>query len=247
MMFSFLPRAVGRKGPGRVRSPRFEPMEARHLCTADLPVEAGPPPVEPPVEIAPVRSPGGEAADPATILPEARGDTVPAGAEAESQPIGVSQVDPGGLRILGVRRFGLHARPTRLSVAFSRPLDQARAENRRNYLLIASGPDLQLGTRDDQVLPFRTARYDAGSQTVRLGLGRAVPLTGREYVLAVNGTPPTGLTDTTGQFLDGGTGSGTDAFALVDARNFVPPPALTRALATPSGLHRTPPVGAARN
>ncbi len=115
--------------------------------------------------------------------------------------------------VIEVLRRGSRLRPARLVLTFDRPMGTARAEDRANYRLLAPGPDGRLGTRDDRPMPIASATYDAALRTVTLAPRRRS--LHQSFRLTVKGTPPGGLTDTSGVFLDGaGAGlAGTDFVA----------------------------------
>ncbi|QDV38203.1 choice-of-anchor Q domain-containing protein [Tautonia plasticadhaerens] len=96
--------------------------------------------------------------------------------------------------VLGLRRLGYHARPTRLVLAFSTAMDPARAEDLANYRLVLDGPD--------RLLRITSASYDEATRTVTLSPSRRLPLP-FTYRLTVVGTPPGGLTSSSGVPLDG--------------------------------------------
>jgi hypothetical protein len=89
-----------------------------------------------------------------------------------------------------------------IDLTFSEPLDPARASNPDNYRVVSLGPDGRLGTRDDRVLALRSVVYVPGSLTVRLILARPIRR-GTFLQIFVNGSPPSGLTDVAGNYLDG--------------------------------------------
>jgi hypothetical protein len=127
-------------------------------------------------------------------------------------------------RVVNLQRLGVHMRPTEIVVTFSEPMDASSAEAMVNYRLVSAGPDHRFGTRDDRAIHIRSVRYDATLHTVTLRPIRRLPLR-RTFQLTINGTPPTGLKDTAGVFLDGaGTGHpGTDYVARINAKLLVPP------------------------
>jgi hypothetical protein len=95
--------------------------------------------------------------------------------------------------VLGVRRFGVHREPTSLAVVFSQPMDAVRAGDLNAYRLTTAG---------NRVVPIASVSYDPVSFTTTLRLSRLLPLRGA-FRLTVRGTPPNGLTDAQGLFLDG--------------------------------------------
>ncbi|QDV35062.1 choice-of-anchor Q domain-containing protein [Tautonia plasticadhaerens] len=130
--------------------------------------------------------------------------TLPEDADVMSGPVTIDWSGPP--TVVGVRRLGFHARPTRLVVAFDAAMDPTRAEDPANYRLVAAGPDRRLGTADDRPLAVDAATYDEALRAVTLSPRRRLPLHGT-YRLTVVGTPPGGLTSASGLPLDGaGTG-----------------------------------------
>jgi len=111
--------------------------------------------------------------------------------------------------VVSLRSFAALGHPRRIVLSFSEPMDAAWADSRANYRLVAAGRDHRLGTRHDRVIRIRRARYDEATRTVvlwpRLRLSRH-----QTYLLTVVGTPPLGLTDTAGVFLDGADRPGSD-------------------------------------
>ena len=100
-------------------------------------------------------------------------------------------------------RFGYHAQPTTLVASFSQTLDASAASNVGNYVLTSAGADGRFGTRDDKNIKLASAIYNAGANTVTLGLvQKNIPLR-QLYRLAITGTPTSGLQNTGGVFLGG--------------------------------------------
>ena len=100
-------------------------------------------------------------------------------------------------------RYGYHAQPTTLVASFSQTLDASAASNVGNYLLTSAGVDGRFGTRDDKNIRLASAIYNAGANTVTLGLvQKNIPLR-QLYRLAITGTPTAGLQNTGGTFLGG--------------------------------------------
>ncbi len=127
--------------------------------------------------------------------------------------------------VTGLRRFGVHARPTSLVLSFSKPLDAARAQNLANYRLAWLPPNHRFANRSVRPIPLRSVRYDAPSQSVTLSPARRLSLW-PTYQLTVNGTPSEGLTDASGVYLDGaGTGQpGSDYVTTFNRDALVLPP-----------------------
>jgi uncharacterized repeat protein (TIGR01451 family) len=100
--------------------------------------------------------------------------------------------------VVALVRFGFHEQPTLLVLAFSEPLDPARAQDLGNYRLIV----IAHGGRLHHPVQLSSAVYDAATHTVTLHPTRLLPLRFK-YMLTVNGTTPTGVTGTSGLLLDG--------------------------------------------
>ncbi len=137
--------------------------------------------------------------------------------------IGAFQVQPP-LAVVGLKRYGVHDRPTTLVLTFNLPLDVARAESPANYRLVAAGPDHRVGAGNAGVIAMRSVAYDPASQTVSLRPSRRLPLR-RTYFLTVIGTPPGGLTTTVGAYLAGAADGrpGTDYVASITRSSLVWP------------------------
>jgi uncharacterized repeat protein (TIGR01451 family) len=118
-----------------------------------------------------------------------------------------------------VQRFGFHERPTILVLTFDEPLDPVRAQNLGNYQIVA------LGCNPHRIR-IKEAVYDAVTRTVTLKPVQLLNLHHR-FRLTVIGTAPSGLTDISGNLLDGRkTGSpGSNFVTIVTARNLVLTPA----------------------
>jgi hypothetical protein len=91
---------------------------------------------------------------------------------------------------------------TLLVLTFSEPMNANRADNLGNYRVDWTGPTHRRGATRERAIPIRFARYNAASQTVTLRPTQRLPLSGTG-LLTVVGTPPDGLTNTSGIFLDG--------------------------------------------
>jgi uncharacterized repeat protein (TIGR01451 family) len=119
-----------------------------------------------------------------------------------------------GPRIVAVRRFGIHAMPTTVVIAFDRPLG-ASALNVENYRITDHG-----GAR----VAARSAVYDAAAHTVTLHMSRRISIH-RTYKLVIRGTSPDGLSDAASRLIDGqGTGRpGSDYATTLTWRNLILP------------------------
>jgi hypothetical protein len=91
---------------------------------------------------------------------------------------------------------------TELILTFAGTLDPTRASKVSEYRLIAPGRDGRFGTRDDVVIPIRSASVDAAHDELVVVLSRRISKTQR-YRFTVNGSAPSGLTDTLGRLIDG--------------------------------------------
>ena len=122
--------------------------------------------------------------------------------------------------VVSLKRFGYHDHPTVLVLTFSEPMDAAQADNLANYRLVVAVPDHRPGVEDGRAIRVRRALYDAANQTVTLWPIRRLPLR-RTFLLTVKGTPPGGLTNASGTFLDGaGTGqTGSDFMGIVNRKS----------------------------
>ncbi len=105
--------------------------------------------------------------------------------------------------VVDLRRFGYHHRPTSLVLTFSGPLDPATAGNPANYQLSTAGRDRQFGTPDDQLVPLSSAIYDPATRTVTLTPQQRFLYLFQTYLLQVNSTTPGGVTDLSGNLIDG--------------------------------------------
>ena len=102
-------------------------------------------------------------------------------------------VSTDGPRVTSVLRYGFHWQPTYLLVNFNGPLDPTSAQNPSNYQIL--GPS---GHRITVV----SAIYDSATHTVTLVPAERLNIH-RRYRLTVNGTAPFGLTNPSGELLDG--------------------------------------------
>jgi hypothetical protein len=122
--------------------------------------------------------------------------------------------------VVSLKRFGFHDQPTLLVLTFSEPMDATRADNRGNYRLVWASPAQRQGAKHDRPIPIRYAQYNAANQTVTIRPIQRLPLR-RTFLLTVVGTPPGGLTCTSGIFLLGaGTGQpGSDYTGIVNRKS----------------------------
>jgi hypothetical protein len=103
-------------------------------------------------------------------------------------------------------------------------MDAASVENLANYRLVAAGPDHRFGTQDDRAIRIKSVHYDAAAYTATIRPRHRLPLR-RTFQLTILGSPPTGLKDTAGEFLDGaGTGQeGSNYVMIINDKLLVPP------------------------
>jgi uncharacterized repeat protein (TIGR01451 family) len=104
--------------------------------------------------------------------------------------------------ILAQRLTATRSGITGIVLTFSEALDADLAEAPGNYGLRSAGRDGVVGTADDSTVALSAIRYDAGRRTVTLTPQRPLKL-GVFYRITVNGTGAPGLTDTSGNVLDG--------------------------------------------
>ena len=120
-----------------------------------------------------------------------------------------------GPRVTSVVRYGFHAQPTYLLLNFNGPLDRTSAQNRLNYQI--------LGSRGHRIRVV-AAIYDSATQTVTLVPAKRLKIH-RRYRLTVNGKTPLGLTNPSGELLDGaGHGlAGSNYVTLITRKNVAGP------------------------
>ncbi|CAN5754594.1 hypothetical protein BH23PLA1_BH23PLA1_19060 [soil metagenome] len=154
-------------------------------------------------------------------------------------PASPEQVVP---RAIGVRRLGFHAQPTRLVLAFNRPLEPTRAENLNNYRLFQVALEQTVGRPEGFRVPLRSARYDPLANTVTLTTAQPLPLRPVRFQLVVDGTSPGGLRGVDGLPIDGdGDGQpGGDFVAPFGGEILVLPPRIARIINGPDGRRRLP-------
>jgi uncharacterized delta-60 repeat protein len=126
-----------------------------------------------------------------------------------------------GPHVVSVARYGVHAHPTNLVITFDAALNPTTAQNLANYTILdPRGSRVSLGS----------AVYNPATFTVTIHPSHQLNLHWT-YTLIVNGTSPTGVTDTSGRLLDGTrTGiPGSNYKTSVDASLLVVTPATPRA------------------
>jgi uncharacterized repeat protein (TIGR01451 family) len=123
--------------------------------------------------------------------------------------------------VTGVHRLGIHARPTTLVLSFNEPLDPPTAQNAGNYQIVSMG---RTGFRSgpDPLIRVKQALYNASTETVTLVPVERLNLHDL-FRLTVIGTGPGGVTDASGNLLDGdGSGDpGTNYITIVSASNLL--------------------------
>ena len=121
---------------------------------------------------------------------------------------------PGdGPTVVRLARFGFHSLPTTLVLTFDKALDSASAQNPLNYTLTnARGRSFRIAS----------VTYNPSALTVTISPATRLNVH-QSYHLTVIGTPPAGVTDTSGNLLDGDlTGEpGSDYLATVSASDLV--------------------------
>jgi streptogramin lyase len=123
---------------------------------------------------------------------------------------------PGdGPVVVSLVRLGFHAEPTTLVLTFDKALDPVRAQEVSNYRIVKlPGPSIRVAS----------VRYDPSDFTVTLSPAKRLSLH-HPYRLTVVGTAPSGLTDTSGNLLDGAyTGHpGSNFVAIVNGKRLARP------------------------
>ena len=126
-----------------------------------------------------------------------------------------------GPTVVSIVRFGFHMEPTSLVLTFSAAMNPTPAQNVSNY---------QLENSQGATIPISSAVYDASTDTVTLSPSQLLSLH-QSYMLTVTGTPPSGLTSSTGVYLDGADngGAGTNYVTTITGNNLAgPAPELLR-------------------
>jgi virginiamycin B lyase len=130
----------------------------------------------------------------------------------------ITTIAPAGVpgpTVTGVQRFGFHERPTTLVLTFDKSLDPGRAQDIRNYQIVALK-----GER--RTIRIKRAVYDSAKRTVTLSPVHRLNLHNR-FRLTVVGTGRSGLTDLSGNPLDGQTNGdpGNNFVTIVTAKDLV--------------------------
>lgn len=117
--------------------------------------------------------------------------------------------------VTGITRSGVHDQPTRVTLAFSTPLEEASAQDLQNYVIVVSNSRGRVHSRP---LRFRHAVYDVVSNTVTLTTRHRLPIHGY-YRVTVRGA----LTGANGAPLNGSGQPGSDYRALLHKYGTVTP------------------------
>ncbi len=105
---------------------------------------------------------------------------------------------------------------TGITVDFSGPVNAAEADNTAFYQLKMEGSRGSFTAKNAKVIKLASASYNGALDQVVLKPRKTFALT-KPVQLLINGQPPGGLQDTTGQFIDGaghGTGGNNGEFVL---------------------------------
>lgn len=129
-----------------------------------------------------------------------------------------------GPRVVGVARYGFHAQPTLLVVTFNEPLDPATATAQTNYTIVTIGGPGRGGKRHGHVTAVAEVDYTPGSTSLIIHPWQRLDVH-NVYQLTINGTTMGGVSNTSGQLLDGaGTGvPGSDYQTLITRSSLAGP------------------------
>ncbi len=92
---------------------------------------------------------------------------------------------------------------TEVIITFSGAVNSAEADKTGVYRLATAGKHGSFTAKNAGIIKLKKAAFSAASDTVTLTPKKAFALT-KAVQLVVNGTPPSGLQDTLGRYLDGG-------------------------------------------
>jgi hypothetical protein len=127
----------------------------------------------------------------------------------DTQSAVIEAVNDGPM-VTSVSRFGVHAQRTTIVIGFNEPLAPGPAQNPFNYRITDFA---------SRVYPIASAVYDPTAMTVTIQPKILLDIH-RTYRLIVIGRQPTGITSSTGVFLDGaGTGQPATDFVTNITRN----------------------------
>jgi glucose/arabinose dehydrogenase len=117
-------------------------------------------------------------------------------------PTPTSTTDVAPVLVMGTRVRAVRGLVQGIDLTFSDAVDSGHAAMRENYRLTLPGADRTFGTRDDRPIRVRRIVVGAGADSVRLVV--AGRLSSRlRFRLVVDGSHPTGITDRSGQAIDG--------------------------------------------
>ena len=130
----------------------------------------------------------------------------------------VPAVTSDGPQVTSVLHFGNHAQKSYLLIYFNGPLDPAPAENTANYTIV--GPVNKHG-HGSRRIKVGSAIYDPATNSVTLRLIKRLNVN-KCYILTIDATTPTGVTNPSGMLLDGaGTGRpGSNYVTMITRKNF---------------------------
>ncbi len=115
----------------------------------------------------------------------------------------ISVVAPPLVTLTKVQDVMSKNKVTEVIITFSGPLSAAEAGNTGIYRLATPGTHGSYTAKNAGVIKIKQAAYSLAKDTVTLTPQSPFALT-KPVELVVNGTPPSGLQDTLGRFLDGG-------------------------------------------
>ena len=136
---------------------------------------------------------------------------------------------------------------TEIVVNLSGPVNAAQADNVANYRLATANGKGSFTAKNSPVLKLRSAVFNPANDTVTLTPRKAFALT-KPVELTINGTPPSGLQDSSGQLIDGddnGTAGGNAVAVIrrtgVTLNPVAPAPTRVRAHISPARPWYSPP------
>jgi uncharacterized repeat protein (TIGR01451 family) len=138
-----------------------------------------------------------------------------------AQPVSVvvnaQVVNQDGPRVLSLQRFGIHRQPTILVLTFNELLDPARAQNPANYQILTVVQCGRSRYRTGRAIRISSVLYNPATKSVTIFPAERLDLH-KLYQLTVNGLAPNGLTDTSGNLLDGSASGtpGSNFVAIID-------------------------------
>jgi hypothetical protein len=129
----------------------------------------------------------------------------------------LSPTPPPPVIVTGVSEtMGKKHRVTDIVIDFSGPLDAADAQQPGLYLLTIAGKKGSFTARNARHIPLKSVSYDPSRDAVTLVLRKPVAVT-KPVQLRIEGTPPSGLRDSRGRFIDGADAGrpGSDAIVVL--------------------------------